>query len=454
MAVKGIKKVTYIQLLVLHALFAFLVYLFGFMAKFLLVAIVLYFLIRIFSTNNRNDEVLIAAAYMTGIEVFARMTGGAISYEFAKYSVIGFLTIGMFYRGFKRSSWPYVIYLTFLVPGILFSAMNLDYETSMVKALAGNLTGPICVGISALYCYNRRISRERLQHVLLAVLFPVVTTTVFLYLYTPSVKDVVTGTQSNFETSGGFGPNQVATILGFGMFILFTRLLQFRSLLLNIVDIGLLALVSYRAIVTFSRGGVLTAALCALAFLAVYYWYARGNTRMVLVPKIGIIVVALLLAWGYSSISTGGLIDKRYANQDAAGREKQDVTTGRIDLLNAELEAFYTYPLTGIGVGKIKEYRLETTGRESATHNEVSRILSEHGMFGLMALIILLFKPLLRRFKDRSNLFLYSFVIFWFLTINHSSMRLVAPAFIYGLALLTIISEKKKNTIRRQPLTR
>ncbi|MDC8006310.1 O-antigen ligase family protein [Aureisphaera galaxeae] len=453
MAVKGIKKITYLQLLALHALFAFVVYFFGFAAKFLLIAIVLYFLVKILSTNNRNDEVLIAAAYMTGIEVFARMTGGAISYEFSKYSVTGFLVIGMFYRGFNRNSWPYVIYLVFLVPGILFSAINLNYDTSIVKALAGNLTGPICVGISALYCYNRKISTERLQHILLAVLFPVVTTTLYLYLYTPSVQDVVTGTQSNFATSGGFGPNQVATILGLGMFILFARLLQYRNLLLNLVDVGILGLMSYRAIVTFSRGGVLTAALCAAAFLAIYYWYSRGSTRVVLVPKIGVIVVALLLAWGYSSISTRGLIDKRYANQDAAGREKQDLTTGRIDLLNSELEAFYSNPFTGIGVGKIKEYRLETTGRESATHNEVSRILSEHGMFGLLALSILLFKPLMRRFRDRSNLFLYSFVIFWFLTINHSSMRLVAPAFIYGLALLTIISEKKKNTIRRQQLT-
>ncbi|GAB5400420.1 MAG: O-antigen ligase family protein [Aureisphaera sp.] len=453
MAVKRIKKITYIQLLLLHALFAFIVYLFGFAAKFLLVAMVLYFVIRIFSTNNRNDEVLIAAAYMTGIEVFARMTGGAISYEFAKYSVTGFLVIGMFYRGFNRSSWPYVIYLTFLVPGILFSAINLDYETNIVKALAGNLTGPICVGISALYCYNRKISTARFQHILLAVLFPVVTTAVYLYLYTPSIQDVVTGTQSNFETSGGFGPNQVATILGLGMFILFTRLLQFRSLLLNIIDISLLALISYRAIVTFSRGGVITAALCAVAFLGIYYWYSRTSTRVILIPKIGIVVVAMLLAWGYSSLSTGGLIDKRYANQDAAGREKQDITTGRIDLLNSELEAFYSYPLTGIGVGKIKEYRLETTGRQSATHNEVSRILSEHGMFGLFALVILLLKPVLMRFKDRSNLFLYSFVIFWFLTINHSSMRLVAPAFIYGLALLTIISEKKKTSIHRKQLT-
>lgn len=453
MKIIGVKQTTYLQLLALHIVFALAVYLFGFVGKFLLLAIVVYFLINIFSTNNRNDEVLIAAAYMTGIEVFARMTGGAISYEFAKYSVIGFLIIGMFYRGFKTSSWPYAIYLILLMPGILFSAMNLSYETNIVKALAGNLMGPICLGISALYCYNRKISSQRLQQIFLALLFPVITTTVYLYLYTPSIKDLVTGTQSNFETSGGFGPNQVATILGLGMFILFSRLLQYRkNILFNIIEISLLILVSYRAIVTFSRGGVITAIICSVAFFGIYYWYAKNSVRLSLIPKIGFIVLAMFLAWGYSSLSTGGLIDKRYANQDALGREKDDLTTGRAQLLNSELEAFYKNPITGIGIGKIKEYRLETIGKAYATHNEVSRILSEHGLFGLFALIILLFKPLLNRVRDRSNLFLYSFVIFWFLTINHSSMRLVAPAFIYGLALLTIVSERNKNTIHRKQL--
>ncbi|MEM7186869.1 MAG: O-antigen ligase family protein [Bacteroidota bacterium] len=416
----------------------------------MLIGIVAIFLFRIFSNNNKNDEVLIAAAYMTGIEVFARMTGGAISYEFAKYAVIGFLVIGMFYRGFNRNSWPYLFYIVFLIPGIFFSAMNLNYETSIVKALASNLSGPVCLGIAALYCYDRKITGDRLQHILLAMLLPVITTTVYLYLYTPSIRDVLSGTQSNFEASGGFGPNQVATVLGLGMFILFSRLLLLKSRLLNAIDLMLLGLITYRAIVTFSRGGVLTAVACAVIFLLIFLRYSDFKMKANVLPKIAFIGGVLLLSWLYSSVTTLGLIDKRYANQDAAGRAKADVTTGRVELLNAELEAFYTFPLTGIGVGKIKEYRLETTGRESATHNEVSRILSEHGLFGLMALGVLLLSPMILRFRNRSNLYLFSFVIFWFLTINHSSMRLVAPAFIYGLAVLTIVSENKKNRLYRK----
>jgi O-antigen ligase len=151
------------------------------------------------------------------------------------------------------------------------------------------------------------------------------------------------------------------------------------------------------------------------------------------------------LTWTYSSITTGGFIDKRYANQDAAGREKADISTGRRELMNTELQAFFKYPFTGVGVGKTREFRKALTGEITANHNEVSRMLSEHGMFGFFALLILLLTPIVYRSRNKSNLYLYSFLIFWFLTINHSSMRIAAPAFIYGLALISIERERKKN---------
>ncbi len=429
---------------------AMVVYWNEFSAKLFLFAAVIYFFYRIFSSRNKNDEVLLAAAYMTGFEVFSRMTGGAFSYEFAKYSVIGFLTLGMFYRGFHRKSWAYIFFLLLLIPGILFSAINLNYETNIANAIGFNLSGPICLGISALYCYNREVTSQRLQGILLSALLPILSVTLYLYVYTPNIRDVLTGTQSNFAASGGFGPNQVSTILGLGMFILFSRLFMIKNWVINSIDIILLIFVSYRGIITFSRGGVITAGLCAVVFFGIYFLNSRTKQKVILVPKIAGIFVIILLTWIYTSLSTSGLIDKRYANQDASGTEKEDLTTGRAELLNSELEAFYENPITGIGIGKMKERRLEKTRHDSASHNEVSRMLSEHGAFGLLALFILLITPMIYWTKNRSNLFLFSFVLFWFLTINHSSMRIAAPAFIYGLCLISIVDAKKRRSLHRK----
>ncbi|NND61772.1 MAG: O-antigen ligase family protein [Flavobacteriaceae bacterium] len=437
-------EIRYLQLIAFHILVGLTIYVAGFTSKLYLLGVVGFFLIRIFYTNNKNEQALIAAGYITGFEVFSRMTGGALTYEFAKYAVIMFLLIGMFYRGLNRKSWPYAIYILFLIPGILFSAINLNYGSNIANAIGFNLSGPVALGMAALYCYNRKISMQQLQQILLAVLLPIISMTVYLYLYTPSIRDVVTGTQSNFAASGGFGPNQVSTILGLGTLILFSRLLLIRGKFINLIDLSLLAFIFYRAVVTFSRGGVITAGVCAALFLLVYFIKAPPIRKATLIPKVSVIGGVAIIVWIFTSLSTSGLIDKRYANQDAAGREKADLTTGRAELLNEELEAFYENPLTGIGIGKAKEYRLEKTGRRSASHNELSRILSEHGVFGLFALGILMFTPLIFRLTNKSNLYLFTFVTFWFLTINHSSMRIAAPAFIYGLALISIVREAKK----------
>lgn len=428
----------------------FVVYWFRFLSPYVLFVAILYFMHRIFSNSNKKDEVLLAAGYVMGFEVFSRMTGGAFSYEFAKYAVIGFLLIGMFFIGFKKSSWPYIFYILLLVPGVLFSAINLNYDSSVANAIGFNLSGPVCLGISALYCYNRKMPRERLQDILLAVLLPIVATTTYLFLYTPSIRDVLSGTESNFEASGGYGPNQVATVLGLGMFILFTRLFVIKNRWINLIDLALLALMSYRAIITFSRGGVLTAVACAVIFLGIFLLRSNARQKAILLPKIVIIATVIFCTWFISSIATMGLIENRYANEDAAGREKGDVGTGRVALFSEELNAFRESPITGLGIGKAKEYRMEETGNLAATHNEVSRLLSEHGVLGLLALLILLLTPLFFRMQHKANVYLFSFLVFWFLTINHSSMRIAAPAFIYGLSLITIINATKKPAVHRK----
>jgi len=443
-------KITYIQLILLHIGIGLVIYAIPITARFFLLGAIFCFFIRLIYNKNSNDEVLIAAAYITGFEVFSRMLGGVgFSYEFAKYAVIGFLLLGMIYRGFNRNSYAFIFFLLFLIPGILFSAMNLDYGTNIANAIGFNLSGPVCLAFSALYCYNRKMSAQRLQEILIAVLLPLISMTVYLYLFTPSIKDILSGTSSNFAASGGYGPNQVATVLGLGMFILFSRLLLIKIKIINIVDLFLLVLLSYRAIVTFSRGGVVVAGVCSIVFLAVYFLKSTKKEKASLIPKIVLIIIVIVGTWLYTSISTLGLIDKRYANQDAAGRVKKDLSTGRLELINTELEAFYRHPWTGVGIGKTKEFRQEITGYVTASHNEVTRMLSEHGMFGFFGLMILIIAPFIFRTKDKSNLYLYSFVIFWFLTINHSSMRIAAPAFIYGLCLISIINAKK-NTLYRK----
>ncbi len=447
--IKPIKKITYIQLLLLHLGIALVVYLFPFLSQFIFLGICGFFFFLIVTKGNKNDEALLAAAYITGAELFFRMTGGMFFYESGKYLVILFLLMGIFLNGTSKKTIPYWLYLFLLVPGILFSAMNLNYDTNIRTTIAFNLSGPVTVGVVGIYCFFRKIAAQRIHHIFLAIMLPIITLTFYLFVYTPSIRDSLSGTASNFAASGGFGPNQVATIMGLGAIMLFIRLFTIKSRLVNLIDLFLLACVCYRGLVTFSRGGMITALICCVAFFIIYFYMSDALTKAKLMPKIVGILGILFITWLFTSIQTLGLLDKRYNNQDAAGRVKQDVTTGRAELMETELDAFFGAPLTGVGIGKIKEYREEKTGISIATHNELSRIISEHGVPGLIALFILGASPLFYWLAYKPNVYFFAFYFFWLLTISHSSMRLAAPGFIYGLCLLYIIHEK--NSLHRKP---
>ncbi|MGE5943622.1 MAG: O-antigen ligase family protein [Flavobacteriales bacterium] len=436
----------YIVSIMLHVLIGILVYFNEALAKFYFLFIVIYFLNRIVRSpkNKMTVEVLSACAYMVGAEVFLRMNHGTFFYEASKYLIIIYVLLGIISNGVSRKAIIYVVYLLLLIPGIFVAVNEMGFETNIRKAVAFNLSGPVCLGLTALFCYKRNVSVDTLKVVITLFLLPLISMAVYLFLYTPNLQEVVTDTGSNFEASGGFGPNQVATVLGIGLFAATVRFFIVKGpRFYKAFDLLLLGLMGFRALVTFSRGGVLTALVMIAFFVLLYYFKVNLKTKFRIKAYLIIFVLMALVTWMVSSIQTSGFLDKRYANQDAAGREKEDVTTGRVDLLVYELSEFMDNPFLGIGVGKIKEIRKDETGVEAASHNEMSRIIAEHGLLGVIAFLILLITPLVFRFTNRSNLFFYSFYLFWFLTINHSAMRIAAPAFIYGLCLLNITYESK-----------
>jgi len=140
------------------------------------------------------------------------------------------------------------------------------------------------------------------------------------------------------------------------------------------------------------------------------------------------------------------MLENRYANKNARGIEKKDVTAGRVALFQAQLEGFYENPLLGIGVGGTKYF--ESANKVKITsHDEIGRLISEHGLMGIFILVILIFAPLPIIFGQGylSRAFLISFYLLWFLTINHSAMRVAFPGWIYGLSLIHLSNKEEDN---------
>ena len=155
------------------------------------------------------------------------------------------------------------------------------------------------------------------------------------------------------------------------------------------------------------------------------------------------------MLWTYSVYKTNGMIEYRYANKDARGREKGDSMGGREAIAGTEMDAFMENPIFGIGVGMNAEYREEVIGHKVSSHNEITRMLADHGALGILGLIVLIVTPFLLYMGNKENIFMFSFFIFWALTINHAAMRTAAPSFIYALSLLKVSMSNEKNPIHR-----
>ncbi len=441
------EEILYLNLILFHVGIGFVVFLFPFFSKIYGYAIIILGAYYIIKKQNQNNEALIVAAYIVGSEVFLRMTNGNPLYEISKYGVMVCVFIGMYFSGFSKVATPYWVFLLLLVPSVVLSTFVLNFNTNMRTTIAFNISGPVCLGVASLYTFRRKISIGQTNTILLSMGLPVVTTMAYLVLYTPNIRDIITNTQSSGETSGGYGPNQVATILGLGMFIFFSRIiLESRSKYMVIINLIVALNIGYRGMVTFSRGGMITGFLMILLLLFFLYSKSNFKGRVKLNYLTILLATAMIVIWGYTSFQTGGLIDKRYANQDAMGREKASKFTGREVVAKNEINTFLKNPFFGVGVGKGVEVRLEETGNGTLSHDEITRMLAEHGSLGILGLLILFFTPLFLYLENKFNMFLLCFLAFWFLTINHAAMRTAAPAFVYSLSLLNIFldNEPKK----------
>lgn len=397
-------------------------------------------IIIILITRNKNEEALYLLSYLVGAEIFIRTINGAILYETGKYGLILFSLLGIFLGPIKgKISISLLIYILLLSIGIMFT--QLPPGESIRKAIAFNLSGPISLAIFALYCNFRHITIKELNQLLFFVLLPIFSMISLVYFKTPSLEDLVFTTSSNFDTSGGFGPNQVSTMIGVGTFIIaIFIILRVQLSKYLFLDIIFLAYFTYRGLLTFSRGGMLTAGVALVAFIGCIVLHKRLTFKKLFLYT-SVSFALFIGVWLYTTNITGGLISNRYAGKNVKGVQKKDLSAGRGAIFEAQLESFYKSPFFGIGVGNGKYKRMETNLKTTAAaHNEISRLLEEQGILGFIALLILLFKPLVNIYFGTmyQRSFLISFYVFWFLTINHSAMRLAFPGFIYGLSLIKI----------------
>jgi hypothetical protein len=385
------------------------------------------------ATARQPARVIIIVSYLMAAEVLWRMTGAAIFWETGKYATSAILLLFSLRCRPPRFNRLALAYWLLLIPSVILTCVQIQDLGNLRGQLSFNASGPFALAVCAFCLWGVKLKAADLQRILLAILGPLVGAAAICTFSTASLgSGYEFGKQSNFDTAGGFGPNQVSAMLGLGMLAAFLWMhLQKPRALQRLVAIALILYFFSQAALTFSRTGI----YIGIGTIVVASAFVLRDRRQLVY---GIASLAVLFALGYFLVFplldkfTGGRLSERYAQKGFAGRE---------DIAKGDLELALHHPLLGVGLGMAKTARAEQSGVVVAAHTEFTRLLAEHGVMGALALGALLlmgFQAWTATVTRYEKAWTASLLAFATLFMMVSGMRLVAPATAIGLAMISL----------------
>lgn len=389
--------------------------------------------------------------YLISFELISRMarTSPFIPYELGKYLLSAGLIFGLLrYKTIGIMGW---IMLISLIPGFFIDVSGQVQQSDIIF----NILGPINVALAIAFFNRKRLTSLQLGKILRLMIYPILGVLAYTFVKTPDFDEVEFVLGANVDLSGGFGSNQVSTLFGLGtlfIFILMVNKWEFSGYF--ILDALVLFALSFQGLLTFSRGGMLGAVLGIVVILFFLRSAPSFKRKKYQLPKVGKYVLPGLLIAALAFVVvdqiTNGLLSLRYQGETMGtiqgSKEKSlyTITTGRLDIFLGDLNLWFENFIFGVGAGASRFLRETMTG--TVAHVEVSRLLAEHGLFGLIYFSVLCIAGLvLLKYNENPMIkgILFALYLVAVYTSFHAAMRtFVTPALI-GLSLLMIRAPKK-----------
>jgi O-antigen ligase len=388
-----------------------------------------------FASRRKFDWVTYTGAYIVGAEVVWRVCHATLSYESGKYSLVAVFGCGLLSMANLRPMTSAVLYFVLLVPSSMLTLFEYSGEAAR-QQLSFYMAGPLALTVATVFLSNVRLTRQQLPRVLIALLAPITGLAAITTFSTLTTANIVFNTESNFATSGGFGPNQVSSVLGLGVFAaLFFALVIPCRLVLRLTITGVMLFCAVQSAMTFSRNGLYAAGLSAVC-VAVFGLRLPGVWRRFVLGGLGLVLLGGLVILPRLNKFTNGMLEERFSQTQATGRD---------ELVWDDLRIFREHPVFGVGPGGVRLFRTGIT--HWAAHTEFSRLLAEHGVFGLIALVLLVATAIIRCFKlrDAESRTLTAGLFAWaFLYMAVNAMRVAAPSFAFALAMMDISARPRR----------
>ncbi len=383
---------------------------------------------------GRTRQVLYCLSYIAGCEVLWRMTEARVFWEYGKYALALVAMMALFAEWRRsgarlRTVLPLVL-LVAVLPAIALALLQFG-PAEAFDQISFNLSAYVALGAAAFYYWERPVDRPTAANMLLALMAPSVGV-LFLASYSTFTQLGVDtfATASSWIRSGDFGANQVSNVLSLGalagiiLLIILPRA-QGARLLIGLLTVGMIV----QGILTFSRGGLYSLILAGLVFgLHLLTTPGARGRFLLLIAAFIALVFGVIYPW-LNNLSTGA-VTARFQDLD---------TTGRLQLAQADLMAFEDNPLLGAGVGGSSAYHEYVLGAAIGAHTEYTRLLAEHGLFGILIMFLMGWMLLKRYLGNAPGLgrAVSAAMAIWALTVMvHSATRLVVVPFALVLAFM------------------
>lgn len=423
---KNVKYSNVVLLLLFHAGLAWVMQEFQFISTIHAVIVLVLALWKAITSKDLK-EVLPYTAYIMAAEILWRMTKAGIFWEFSKYAVVLVFIVAMFkQRKIKGALLP-ILFFVVLIPSIVLTISAFGLSNNARDAISFNLSGALCLAVCSIAFSNIKLTQDELQNMIWPAIYPIVGVFTLALVSTLTAQELTFITESNFVTSGGYGPNQVSATLGLGVLLLLLFLIMQKNRGFSFLPFILAIALLTQSILTFSRGGVINVAV-ALALVAFQLIVKPGKSFKHIALLLFTITIMAIFVMPQLNTLTSGTVTERYSDFE---------TTGRTELIEADLELFKNNQPFGVGVGLSSHMRRYMPG--AAAHTEYSRLLAEHGVFGVFSILLLflmLFRAWWKAPDALSKAWIVALAAWALVEMTHAAMRVASIGFVFGWALI------------------
>lgn len=397
-----------------------------------------------------DDKLSFLLVYLVSFEMLARMANATpfIPYEIGKYLTMILLVMGIL-KGHNKGPIGFFLILLVLPATIYDLSGQVDF-----KGIVFNLFGTINIGLAIWYFSKQKFTTNGFKTLIYLMLLPLIAALTFVFIKTPDFGDIEFVLGANFEASGNFGSNQVSTAFGLAILIAaYLWLVDFSVTGKRFLDLAILLLFAFQGLLSFSRGGMIGGVLGVV--IVVFYLsktskespsYAKLKlAKRYILPTLILLSIVFFVA---NKITNNQLL-LRYQGETAStlkGTSDKDInmiTTGRFDIAMGDLALYDEYGFYGVGAGASRYLREIHNG--TVAHVEWSRLIAEHGVLGILFIIVVVINVVQQINKKQDNLIKGILIAFLFLgwyTTFHNATRTYLTPMLIGASLIYVINDK------------